>query len=465
MYQEVTGLEQRLTDLQAQLEQLSTTLHRWRDEQERISPAETRLDELAHAVRELVEQWHGATDRQARVVGSFEERVAAFSDAEQRLHQDTADRLRHLEQQIEQEWHTLRQMHEVPLRELRDRAETLTQVSIAAGSSAAAGIERTEARLAQMEAGLHQHLADLSRQIEAAVSEGRALPQQAATAAGDAAPQAWPIEGVVRLHDQLRQSGTAPAPQGSTVPVVIDTSAPLVALPIPAELTARIDSLEQALAAHREEAARQAPRDQGADESHASRRMGLMALTVLIIVIVAAGVAGGILQRQTREAVVRASEAEQRAQAAAVQASERVSALEKESAREVAEARADAARAQAVTDILASPDLIRFAISGGQNGIAGQVLWSRTRGVVFSGVRLPPAPERMTYQLWLLTDTVPVNAGIFAPDASGRVTFSAEAPRVPRPVIGAALTLEPAGGSQTPSDRLLGQNRPPRPAL
>jgi hypothetical protein len=34
---------------------------------------------------------------------------------------------------------------------------------------------------------------------------------------------------------------------------------------------------------------------------------------------------------------------------------------------------------------------------------------------------------------------------------------------VPRPVVGAALTLEPAGGSQTPSEMLV-QNRIVRPA-
>ncbi len=464
MYQEVTGLEQRLADLQSQLEQLSATLQRWRDEQDRVSPVDGRLNQLAADVSDLVTQWHGATDRQARAVGTFEERVAAFSDAEQRLYQDTADRLRALEQQIEQEWQALRQMHEAPLRELRDRAETLTQVSIAAGSSAAAGIERTEARLARMEAGLHQHLADLSRQIEAAASGSgtRQLPESTRPGAADAAPQAWPIEGVVRLHDQLRQSAAA-AP-GSPLPAVVDAPPPVLALPIPEELTARLDAVEQALEAQRAQLA-QRTNDDITGDGRRSRRVGLIGLTALVIVIGAAGVAGGLLQRQAREAVMRASEAERRAQAAAAQASERVSTLEKESAREVAEARAGAARAQAVSDILASPDLIRFAITGGQNGIAGQVLWSRTRGVVFSGVRLPAAPDRMTYQLWLLTDAAPVNAGTFIPDASGRITFAAEAPRVPRPVNGAALTLEPAGGSQIPSDRLLGQNRPPRPTL
>ena len=67
------------------------------------------------------------------------------------------------------------------------------------------------------------------------------------------------------------------------------------------------------------------------------------------------------------------------------------------------------------------------------------MLWSRSRGVVFSGVRLPAVAQGMTYQLWLLTDGLPVTAGTFNPQPDGQVTFTADAPRVPRPVIGAAV--------------------------
>jgi hypothetical protein len=144
-------------------------------------------------------------------------------------------------------------------------------------------------------------------------------------------------------------------------------------------------------------------------------------------------------------------------------ASSQVAAARDEAARQVAQAREGSARAQRVSDVLASPDLIRFNIAGqGPGAITGQVLWSRSRGVVFSGLRVPPPPARMTYQLWLLTEAAPVTAGTFMPDDTGRVTFATDAPRVPRAVNGAALTLEPVGGSPEPSDRLLGRNRVPR---
>jgi hypothetical protein len=146
-------------------------------------------------------------------------------------------------------------------------------------------------------------------------------------------------------------------------------------------------------------------------------------------------------------------------------ATTQVTAARDQAAREVAQAREGSARAQMVSDVLASPDLIRFSISGsGPGAITGQVLWSRSRGVVFSGLRVPPPPARMIYQLWLLTSDAPVTAGTFTPDDAGRVTFTAASPRVPRAVTGAALTLEPAGGSSVPSDRLLGQNRVVRPS-
>jgi anti-sigma-K factor RskA len=83
-------------------------------------------------------------------------------------------------------------------------------------------------------------------------------------------------------------------------------------------------------------------------------------------------------------------------------------------------------------------------------------LWSRTRGLVLSGSRLPAAPPESTYQLWLVTDTQSVGAGLFVPDDAGRATLVVDAPpRVPGPVVGAAVTVEPSGGRSTPTGRTL----------
>jgi hypothetical protein len=48
--------------------------------------------------------------------------------------------------------------------------------------------------------------------------------------------------------------------------------------------------------------------------------------------------------------------------------------------------------------------------------------------------------------------TSPVAAGLFVPDALGRTTTAFEnPPELPRPITGAMVTLEPAGGSPSPS--------------
>ena len=73
--------------------------------------------------------------------------------------------------------------------------------------------------------------------------------------------------------------------------------------------------------------------------------------------------------------------------------------------------------------VRAAPDLVRYNLIGGDAAIASsaQLLWSRSRGFVFSGSRVPPLPAGSIYQVWLVTTGAPVSAGIFSPDSSGRV--------------------------------------------
>ena len=80
------------------------------------------------------------------------------------------------------------------------------------------------------------------------------------------------------------------------------------------------------------------------------------------------------------------------------------------------------------------------------------MLWSRSRGLVFSGSRLPPLPPDSTYQIWLLTNAAPISAGLFVPDAAGRYTLATDTPPLaPRPVVAVSVTIEPAGGRESPT--------------
>lgn len=460
VYQEVPGIDQRLGELQSQLDRLTVSLQLWRDQQEHLEPAEDRLAELTRQVAGIVNQWSSTGDRQARAVGQLEERVSAFGAVEDRLHQDAAERLRSLERIIEQEWSALRQIHEAPARELLEQADTLSRVSIAATNTSVSGFDRAEARLVAIEHTLNERLTSVSDQLATAVAEMRSLLPARLQ---DSPAPAWPIEGVVRLHNQLREANETITLDADVQapPVAHVPPAPLALPPAPADVVARLVSVEQTMAER--DAALSAA---AAEERARTTRLAKLAAGAAAAVVLVAAMGGWALQRQARNAEARAVAAERLAQETVASANQQLAAVRDAAATQLAEAREGTARSQMVSDVLSAPDLVRFNIAGaGASAMSGQVLWSRSRGVVFSGVRMTPPPAGMTYQLWMLTDGVPVTAGTFVPAANGRVTFTTDTPRVPRPVIGAALTLEPAGGSATPSD-LLVRNRlaaPPPP--
>jgi hypothetical protein len=146
--------------------------------------------------------------------------------------------------------------------------------------------------------------------------------------------------------------------------------------------------------------------------------------------------------------------AERQAQAATELANRQVASTRDAADRQIAEIRQTAQKAQTINDILAAPDLVRFNLTSGATAprAYAQLLWSRSRGLVFSASRLPAAPEGSTYQVWLFTSTEPVSAGLFVPDSAGRITLATDdPPKVPSPITGVGVTLEPTGGRPAPS--------------
>ncbi len=173
--------------------------------------------------------------------------------------------------------------------------------------------------------------------------------------------------------------------------------------------------------------------------------------------IVLAVVAVRWIEARLNDASARVATAERQVIATTEIANREVMAARQDADRQIAEARQLAQRAETVGAILTAPDLIRFNLTSAEtNGSSAQVLWSRTRGLVLSGSRLPAAPKESTYQLWLVTSTQSVGAGLFVPDDAGRANLVVDAPpRVRGPVVGAAVTIEPSGGRATPSGRTL----------
>jgi Anti-sigma-K factor rskA len=441
MYQQgsqAPGLDQRLSELQAQIDQLTSSLNVWFQTQARMQPAEHRLAQLTDRCGEIINQWTAVGTRHEQVVGELETRVNELTALQTRIQHDASGRIHDLEQVVEHEWSALRHIHEEPVRELRTQAASLTDVCLAAANATQRGLERSEARLALLESDLHREMRELSREVQQAVAELRSRPVRQPDSVTDGVSP-WPLEGVMRLHGRFRESADAsggalalqtPGELGTAATAVVDQ------LPVvPHVLSDRINSLERR-----------------------ARRNWRLGLLVLTLGVAGAGALIWRLERQVGAAAARVSEAEHQAQIATDEANRRIAAVRDDAAHQVATANETALKAQTISDVLAAPDLVRYNLVGGNEGarFSAQALWSRSRGFVFSASRLPQPAAGSTYQIWLSTAGQPVSGGVFVPDASGRITLATDTPpRVPRPVLNVFVTIEPRGGRQTPSGATL----------
>jgi hypothetical protein len=410
---ERSELEQHISALQSEIDRLTMTLRLWRESPGQVEPLEKQLAELAERCTAVV-------DGAARIG--------------ERLQQDVAARMEDLCRAVHQEWSEVRAIHEASARHLAEQAAALGEAGTAAANSAASGFERAEARLAALDADLHDQLSKLTDLVQSAVFEVRSLSNgQALVVEGP--DSTAPLQGGLPMRSEVHLSnptgdwtGIEASPQaGGELPEALET------------LSERIDRLERTVD----------------DLTPRSSRLKWVVPTAVFLVLV--GTIGTFtinLQRQVAAATARIAESERQAQAEAQAASASANIARDEAARQIADARAAAARAQTIGDILAAPDLVRYTLTG-SNATASfyaRVLWSRSRGFVFSGSHLPPPAPRTTYQVWLLTTGAPVSIGTFVPDAEGSVTLVSEAPpAVPHPVEGVSVTVEATGGSTAPS--------------
>jgi hypothetical protein len=412
MFDQVRDTEQHLSKLQAQLDRLSLSLQQWQQTQEHLQPMERRMSHLLQQGGQILDRLTATDERHAQAIGDVESRLSSWGTIETHF---------------------------------RERAKSFDDIC-AAAASLVSGIERAESRLSALEAEMHARLNQLSSDVQGVVAHLRGSTEPRPNSLTEGA-EAWPLERVMRLHEQLRQSE---APQ--SLPLVRDDSAAL--------LTGRVESLELALTLGKEEMT------QVADRSAQQRRRSSVAFVVLALGVVAAGaLAIGLHRRidnRLTEAAASVVAAQRRAEAATEHANQQIASTREDADRRIAEAQQTARQAQIVSDVLAAPDLVRFNLTGTARAPRsyGQLLWSRSRGLVFTGARVPAAPATMTNQLWLLTTAQPVSVGVFVPDSKGRVALiTDDPPTAPRRVIGAALTLEPTGNRAKPSGAATVQSR------
>ena len=272
-----------------------------------------------------------------------------------------------------------------------------------------------------------------------------------------AAVPAWPLEGVLRLHQDLRRGEdaqpSAPDEHAGNGNVLEHAPKPVLQLAESSSaLNDRVDLLERALTMGQDELRQAAQRGAGLS------RGWLAALVVLAIAAVVGSAIAFRLQRQVEtglnEAAARVAAARQDADAA----KQLVTTVRADAEQRIAEARQTASKAETITNVLAAPDLVRYNLVARDPAarMRGQVLWSRSRGLVFSATQLPPAPPATTYQLWVLTADQSVSVGVFAPESGGGVTLTkTDIPRVPQRVVGFTVTVEPKTGSSAPSETIV----------
>jgi hypothetical protein len=445
-------LDPTVSELQAQIDRLSSAVQQARDTQGRLEPMEQRLSQLVERCAEILERWADADQRHTLTIGDVEARLGEWASLERRIQQDSLQRSRALESTVEQEWEALRQRHEEPIKQVREQAAALGEVCVAAANLSLRGFERAEARFAALERDLHGQLSQLSRDLQATLIEVR---RDVARPAVGGAVEPFPLEGVMRIHEELREGGRAPgASSPDDIPVVHQLAAANPVAEPGSAFADRMASLERDLSAEREEVREAATR---ADRMRRDWRLTLAGVVLALFVVGALGAWGvKYVTGRLDEAAVRAAAAERQAQTTADAAARQVATIRADADRQISEARVAAQRAELVTGVLAAPDLVRYALFGGDPAQAdrpyGQALWSRVRGFVLSASRVAPVPEGQTLQVWFLTDAGPVSVAVCVPDANGHVSLALDNPaRPPRPVTGVLVTLESGGAQALPS--------------
>ena len=112
------------------------------------------------------------------------------------------------------------------------------------------------------------------------------------------------------------------------------------------------------------------------------------------------------------------------------------------------------ARANAFVELVNTPGARVSELTGSDPvlGATAKLAYNRTGHAILMATKLPSVPQGKAYQLWFIVkNKPPVPGKTFVPDSSGNAVLKDE---IPKDAIDAnifAITVEPAGGSNTPT--------------
>ena len=111
-----------------------------------------------------------------------------------------------------------------------------------------------------------------------------------------------------------------------------------------------------------------------------------------------------------------------------------------------------------LAQVLAAPDAVTVELDGAA-GATLRVVHSAEEGrAVLVGSRLDELDDDRTYQLWAISGDTPRSAGVFAPSSAGEVDEAVDAPSSAPDAW--AVTIEPDGGSPSPTGDIVFQGTP-----
>lgn len=406
-------------DGEARLEQLDRTLEHLERLCGRLEHAERHFKQLTDDCTGVLQGLVAVDRRHASAVAGLNERLGDWCNLEGKLLEESARRIAQFERGVSHEWIVLRQLNEEPISELREQADALRRTCLEAARLARLNLETAEQKHASHSADLERRMIEWQRRWVDAASAP-------ALAAAAPAVEPWPLEGVAQLHQELRTG--APHSEATIDGTLVATRS------APTRQTACEDVTTRRPA-------------EGPTARHGRRRRlaatGALALvlTAVVVLVVAWSNRPAILVPPATQPAALAPDA-----AAAAQD-------ERRREDRLAEAQRVVERAGIMVEVLAAPDLLRYALAGTGPAPAAyaQVLWSRSRGLAVTASRLPAPPEGKSYRMWVMSAGEAAAVGLLTPDASGRASLVLPGPLTLPRLVAIRVTLEDPAGADRPS--------------